>query len=199
MSGILMIEGINLGEDPMYGGFDDYGEILPPEMSAYNMRDLMPTRDEVTQTAMAGGGMAGALIGGLAAERVLREKLRIPKGALPFVHVGIGVVGGKIVSRYNPALGVGVAAGFAGLGILRFLQAYLGVKVNLTGLDGGLSLADFGAEDESDLLPPELQGDDDDLLGIGVDEDMGDYDYGGMGQVVATEQPMSSFAGFRLM
>jgi len=108
-------------------------------------------------------------------------------------------VGGKIVSRYNPALGVGVAAGFAGLGILRFLQAYLGVKVNLTGLDGGLSLADFGAEDESDLLPPELQGDDDDLLGIGVDEDMGDYDYGGMGQVVATEQPMSSFAGFRLM
>lgn len=190
LNDLLIIEGIDaFGEDPtmQYDGFD---EILPPDMGDFGLMSvsaLVPTRDELMQTASAGGGMAAAMIGGLAAETILRERLKVPQGLLPVVHIGLGVIAGKFVSQWNPALGVGVAAGLAGLGIIRFLQSYLGVSVNLSGLDD-FALSDFGDDDDT-ALPAELS--DGMLDAIGVEE------MNGLGGVVATE--MDGLAGFRLM
>jgi len=198
MSRLLIIEGYDALPGESMSHYDALDELLPPDMGAFGQAAMLtrflPSRDEVMQTAVAGGGMASAVIGGLAAETVLRERLRVPSGLLPFAHIGIGVIGGKLVSQWNPALGVGFAAGFAGLGIIRFLQSYLGVSVSLSGLDDSLSLADFG-QDDADMLPAELQAiieEEDDMAAIGVDDDMM-----GLGQVVATEE-MASIAGMRL-
>jgi len=172
--------------------FNDYGEIIPPEVAgfdAFAIRAMLPSTMELQNSVAAGVGVAGGITVGMGAERFLKSNFSmIPAGAYPFLHVALGAAAGKVLSGINPAIGVGVASGWAGLGFIRFLQQYLNMDISLSdALESAdlSSLADLMGDE--DLLPPELQGFDQIVI---EDEAIGGYDFG---NVTVEEQALSGY------
>lgn len=178
--------------------YDGYGEILPPDVSGFGLSlpgisNLLPTMQEFQTSAIAGGGVALGLIGGLGFERILKNKLpMVPTYTYPVVHGLVGAAVGKFVADYNPPLGVGLASGMFALGLVRALQSWFKIDVAFAGLGdiGEIGeLADLlGDEDPGDLLPAELNG----LENVLVE------DGGGVGQIQVQSSPMSGFDGWPL-
>lgn len=145
----------------MMENYDGLDEIIPPDVSGLGLGKLtamLPGREELTQAAIAGGGVTAGLLGGLGLERLLRNTFpALPKAAIPAIHVVGGVAIGKIVAGISGPFGVGVASGMVALGIVRALQTWLKLDISLSGLADLDDLADLAdLMGEEDLLPPEL-------------------------------------------
>jgi hypothetical protein len=167
--------------------YDDMDGIIPPDVSGFGLpatiTKYLPTRDELTQAGMAGGGVALGLIGGLGLERFLQKNVTmIPNYVYPVIHAGVGLVVGKLIADWNAPLGVGVASGVLALALLRAAQTWLKLDLSFSGLDGlSADLSDLGdllgdAGDDTDLLPDDMNG---------------------LGAVMVEEQvPLTGFAGW---
>jgi hypothetical protein len=202
----MLIEGVDAFPSP--SGRSAMNDILPPDVAGYDgfaldaFQDMLPTVDELKQSFTAGVGVAGGMLVGLGAERLLAKNLpMVPKATYPVIHLLLGAVAGKFMTGINGPLGVGVAAGFAGLGFVRILQSWLKLDINLSASFDGADLsglADLLAAD--DLLPPELQA-------VAVEERMagllGDYggDYGDPGgmSAVTVEDMDNPFAAYHAL
>lgn len=180
-----------------YDDFSDLDAVIPPEIGMLDqlaIKQFLPSAQELQQTVMAGAGVGGGIVIGLGVERFLGNNISmIPRGAYPFVHVGLGAIGGKLISGWAPAAGVGFAAGMAGLGVIRFLQSYLGMDISLSAALAGADLASLNdLMGDDDLLPPELQG----LDSMTVeDRPMSQIpsDVSGYGNVVVEERSLSGW------
>jgi len=173
-------------------GYDGLNDIIPPDVSGFGqLTRYLPSKDEVMQAAIAGGGVAAGLIGGLGLERLLKRNVEmIPNWAYPIIHGLVGMTTGKLIADYNAPLGVGVASGVLALALLRGLQTYLGLDISFAGL-GELSddlsdLSDLLGEDTTDLLPSGMDG----LGQILVEDTPSD----GLSQIQVTEE--NPFAGW---
>jgi hypothetical protein len=165
------------GQFTLCGVGMSYGNIIPPDIGGFglmsNVRQFIPSVGELRQSSMAGGAAAGGILLGLGLERFVGNNLSmIPSGAYPLLHVGIGAIGGKLLTSFNPALGVGFAAGMASLGFIRFLQTWLKMDIDISGAFAGADLSSLNdLMDADDLLPPELQ----DIGNVVIEEDMAGY------------------------
>lgn len=158
MSDILTIEGLDIGGLSMYDGLN---EIIPGDVMGLDglglgrLTELLPNTDELKQAAVAGGGVTAGLLGGLALERLLNQHWpSFPGMLVPPLHVVAGIGLGKLAAGISAPFGVGVAAAFTALAIVRGLQRYLKINVGFAGLadlDDLSGLADLMGD--TDLLP----------------------------------------------
>lgn len=163
-------------EDDMSKMNGDYGD-LPPvdegDMGAFDIKDLIPQKDEIMNMVKAGGGVLGAiLVGDQVIPRipwVKDQNVYIKSG----VKLALAVVAGKLTMRYVDGMfGAGLSAGLAGTAIYDVVDhlVFGGAKASAmpelpattTAAETKAATAGYGAqEDQLFLGDDEVEADED--------------------------------------
>lgn len=168
----------------------NYDEIVPPDMGGLDLgfiNDLWPSTTEVMSFGKAGAGV----IGGVLAARWVENQLTsrgLPKFATPVVHGIIGIAAAKYVSRWDEAVGVGIAGAFGAFAVSRLIEIVTGRSYGISGFDG-VGMDGFADLLGEDVLPAELGG-----MDIGVETRQLGAGMGGMGQVSVEQAAMAGWS-----
>lgn len=176
--------------------YSSYDEIMPPSMGEYGglgawMDELWPQTGEVMDFGKAGVGVVGGFMAARYIENMLTGR-NVPRFLIPVIHGVAGIAAAKWISKWDGAIGAGIAGAFGAKAVVSALDLVLGANnpLKLNGL--GDDLGDLLGGDT--ILPGGMSGYDGIDVSVETRQIGAGGGGGGMGGVSVETQQMAGWS-----